>query len=309
MLFFIINCGVSKKSKTTVVTNQPISTENKEVYIPKTKAEKKHFLPDSDAENRWTDSIYSKMTLDEKLGQLFFVSAYSNKDSVHVNKIKDLVANYKVGGLIFFQGGPVRQAKLTNEYQAKAKIPLFIGLDAEWGLSMRLDSTYAYPWNMTLGAIQDLDLIEKVGRNMGIECKRMGIHFNFAPVLDINTNPLNPIIGNRSFGESKTNVANRATALMKGIQSQGVLCTGKHFPGHGDTAVDSHKALPTVSFTKEHMDEIELYPYKQLFDEGLASVMVAHLNIPSLEPSPNIPSSASYNVVTNMLQKELGFEG
>ncbi|AXB56890.1 glycoside hydrolase family 3 N-terminal domain-containing protein [Flavobacterium fluviale] len=309
MLFFIINCGVSKKSKTTDTTNQPVSTENKEAYIPKTQAEKKHFLQDSDAENRWTDSIYSKMTLDEKLGQLFFVSAYSNKDSVHVNKIKDLISNYKVGGLIFFQGGPVRQAKLTNEYQAKAKIPLFIGLDAEWGLSMRLDSTYAYPWNMTLGAIQDLDLIEKVGRNMGIECKRMGIHFNFAPVLDINTNPLNPIIGNRSFGESKTNVANRATALMKGIQSQGVLCTGKHFPGHGDTAVDSHKALPTVSFTKEHMDEVELYPYKQLFDEGLASVMVAHLNIPSLEPKENIPSSASYNVVTELLQKQLGFEG
>lgn len=309
MLFFIINCGVSKKSKTTVVTNQPVSTENKEVYIPKNKAEKKPFLQDSDAENHWTDSIYAQMTLDEKLGQLFFVSAYSNRDSVHVNSIKKLVANYKVGGLIFFQGGPVRQAKLTNEYQAKAKIPLFIGLDAEWGLSMRLDSTYAYPWNMTLGAIQDLALIEKVGRQMGSECKRMGIHFNFAPVLDINTNPLNPIIGNRSFGESKTNVANRASALMKGIQSQGVLCTGKHFPGHGDTAVDSHKALPTVSFTKEHMDEVELYPYKQLFDEGLASVMVAHLNIPSLEPRENIPSSASYNVVTELLQKQLGFEG
>lgn len=309
MLFFIINCGVSKKSKTTVITNQPVSTENKEVYIPKNKAEKKPFLQDSDAENRWTDSIYTQMTLDEKLGQLFFVSAYSNRDSVHVNSIKKLVANYKVGGLIFFQGGPVRQAKLTNEYQAKAKIPLFIGLDAEWGLSMRLDSTYAYPWNMTLGAIQDLALIEKVGIQMGSECKRMGIHFNFAPVLDINTNPLNPIIGNRSFGESKTNVANRASALMKGIQSQGVLCTGKHFPGHGDTAVDSHKALPTVSFTKEHMDEVELYPYKQLFDEGLASVMVAHLNIPSLEPRENIPSSASYNVVTELLQKQLGFEG
>jgi len=309
VLFLLVNCGVSKKTKTGVETNEPVSTENKEVYIPKSKSEKKLFLQDSDAEDRWTDSIYSKMTLDEKLGQLFFVSAYSNKDSVHVNKIKDLVANYKVGGVIFFQGGPVRQAKLTNLYQAKAKVPLFIGLDAEWGLSMRLDSTYAYPWNMTLGAIQNLDLIEKVGRQMGSECKRMGIHFNFAPVLDINTNPLNPIIGNRSFGESKTNVANRASALMRGIQSQGVLCTGKHFPGHGDTAVDSHKALPTVSFTKEHLDEVELYPYKQLFDEGLASVMVAHLNIPSLEPMENVPSSASYNVVTELLQKQLGFQG
>ncbi|CAM3476516.1 glycoside hydrolase family 3 N-terminal domain-containing protein [Flavobacterium chungbukense] len=309
VLFLIVNCGVSKKTKTGVETNQPISTENKEVYIAKSKSEKKPFVPDCDAENRWTDSIYSKMTLDEKLGQLFFANAYSNKDSVHVNKVKELVSKYNIGGIIFFQGGPVRQAKLTNIYQSKAKVPLFIGLDAEWGLSMRLDSTYAYPWNMTLGAIQDLNLIEKVGRQMGSECKRMGIHFNFAPVLDINTNPLNPIIGNRSFGESKTNVANRASAIMKGIQSQGVLCTGKHFPGHGDTAVDSHKALPTVSFTKEHLDEVEIYPYKQLFDEGLASVMVAHLNIPSLEPGENIPSSASYNVVTELLQKQLGFEG
>ncbi|WP_289665690.1 glycoside hydrolase family 3 N-terminal domain-containing protein [Flavobacterium panacagri] len=309
VLFLIVNCGVSKKTKTAVETNEPISTENKEVYVPKSKSEKKPFVPDCDAENRWADSIYSQMTLDEKLGQLFFANAYSNKDSVHVNKVKELVSKYKIGGIIFFQGGPVRQAKLTNIYQSKAKVPLFIGLDAEWGLSMRLDSTYAYPWNMTLGAIQDLNLIEKVGRQMGSECKRMGIHFNFAPVLDINTNPLNPIIGNRSFGESKTNVANRASAIMKGIQSQGVLCTGKHFPGHGDTAVDSHKALPTVSFTKEHLDEVEIYPYKQLFDEGLASVMVAHLNIPSLEPKENVPSSASYNVVTELLQKQLGFEG
>lgn len=309
VLFLIINCGVSKKSKTAVETNEPISTENKEVYIPKSKSEKKPFVADCDAENRWADSIYRQMTLDEKLGQLFFANAYSNRDSVHVNKVKELVSKYNIGGVIFFQGGPVRQAKLTNIYQSKAKVPLFIGLDAEWGLSMRLDSTYAYPWNMTLGAIQDLELIEKVGRQMGSECKRMGIHFNFAPVLDINTNPLNPIIGNRSFGESKTNVAERASAIMKGIQSQGVLCTGKHFPGHGDTAVDSHKALPTVAYTKEHMDEVELYPYKKLFDEGLASVMVAHLNIPSLEPKENVPSSASYNVVTELLQKQLGFDG
>lgn len=308
VLFVAINCGV-KKDKTNVVTAKPISTKNKEVYTAKNKSERKPFLKDSDEENRWTDSIYSQMTLDEKLGQLFFVNAYSNKDSVHENKVRELVSKYKVCGIIFFQGGPVRQVKLTNDYQAKAKIPLFIGLDAEWGLAMRLDSTYCYPWNMTLGAIRDLDLLEKEGRNMGNECKRMGIHFNFAPVLDINTNPLNPIIGNRSFGESKTNVANNATALMKGIQSQGILCTGKHFPGHGDTATDSHKTLPTVLLSKEQIDQVDLYPYKQLFDEGLASVMVAHLNIPSLEPVPNIPSSASYAIVTELLQKQMGFDG
>ena len=237
------------------------------------------------------------------------ISAYSNKDSVHQNKIKGLIKDYKVGGVIFFQGGPVRQAKLTNEYQAIAKVPLFIGLDAEWGLSMRLDSTYVFPWNMTLGAIQDLDLIEKVGRQMGAESKRMGINFNFAPVLDINTNPRNPIIGNRSFGESKINVSNKAVALMKGVQSQGVFSTGKHFPGHGDTSADSHYTLPLVNFSKERIDNIELYPYKRMFDEGLVSVMVGHLNIPSLESKENYPSSASFNVVTNLLQNQLGFDG
>ncbi|WP_432220863.1 glycoside hydrolase family 3 N-terminal domain-containing protein [Flavobacterium sp. TMP13] len=260
-------------------------------------------------EKKWVDSIYKNMTINEKLGQLFMVSAYSNKDATHTAKIQILIEKYKVGGVIFFQGGPVRQAQLTNYYQSKAKIPLFIGLDAEWGLSMRLDSTYAYPWNMTLGAIQDLNLIEEVGKNMGSECRRMGINFNFAPVLDINTNPSNPIIGNRSFGENKANVANKAIALMKGIQSQDVLCTGKHFPGHGDTASDSHYTLPTVNFSKERIEDVELYPYKKIFKAGLASVMVAHLNIPSLEPEPNVPVSASYNVVTNLLQKEMNFKG
>ncbi|MNX17943.1 putative lipoprotein YbbD precursor [compost metagenome] len=174
---------------------------------------------------------------------------------------------------------------------------------------MRLDSTYRYPWNMTLGAIQDLKLIEKVGEKMGKESKRMGIHFNFAPVLDINTNPKNPIIGNRSFGENKVTVADKAIALMTGVQNQGVFSTGKHFPGHGNTSTDSHHSLPTVNYSKEHIDMVELYPYKRMFDEGLVSVMVGHLNVPSLELRENYPSSLSYNVVTNVLQKDLGFDG
>lgn len=249
------------------------------------------------------------MTIREKIGQLFMISAYSNKDSLHTKQVNDLVQNYKVGGVIFFQGGPVRQAKLTNLYQSKAKVPLFVAIDGEWGLGMRLDSTYTYPWNMTLGAIQDLSLIEKVGENIATENKRIGLHFNFAPVLDINTNPKNPIIGNRSFGEDKVNVSNKAIALMKGVESQGVFSTGKHFPGHGDTSTDSHKALPVVDFSKERLELVELYPYKRMFDEGLVSVMVAHLSIPSLDPRPNYPSSASYEIVTNLLQKELGFNG
>lgn len=307
--FLIANCAVVKKSKTVTDLPKEIFTEDTATYKTVTKLERKTFFKDSYEEMLWADSIYSKMSLQEKIGQLFMIAAYSNKDSIHVNKTKALIQDYNVGGVIFFQGGPVRQARLTNEYQAKAKVPLFVAIDAEWGLSMRLDSTYVFPWNMTLGAIQDLDLIEKVGQQMGAESKRMGIHFNFAPVIDINTNPKNPIIGNRSFGESKTNVSKKAIALMKGVQAQGVFSTGKHFPGHGDTSTDSHYTLPLVNFSKERLDLVELYPYKRMFDEGLASVMVGHLNIPSLESKENIPSSASFNVVTNVLQNQLGFEG
>ncbi|HYD91898.1 MAG TPA: glycoside hydrolase family 3 N-terminal domain-containing protein, partial [Flavobacterium sp.] len=167
----------------------------------------------SHEEQKWVDSIYNSLSFDERVGQLFMVAAYSNKDSTHVKGIDKLITDYKVGGLIFFQGGPGRQARLTNRYQSKSKVPLFIGIDAEWGLSMRLDSTYRYPWNMTLGAVQDMKLIETMGQQMGMQAKRMGIHFNFAPVLDVNTNPANPIIGNRSFGENKFAVTERASAL------------------------------------------------------------------------------------------------
>jgi len=257
----------------------------------------------------WVDSVYNQMSFDERVGQLFMVAAYSNKDTVHTNAIDKLITNYKIGGLIFFQGGPYRQARLTNQFQAKSKLPMFIGIDAEWGLAMRLDSVNRFPWNMTLGAIQNNKLIEKVGEEYGKQSKRMGIQFNFAPVLDINTNPLNPIIGNRSFGEDKFNVTEKALALMKGVQREGVFATGKHFPGHGATETDSHHTLPMVNFTKERIEDVEFYPYKKLFKEGLASVMVAHLNVPSLEPRENYPSSISYNIVTNILQKQLGFEG
>ena len=216
----------------------------------------------------WVDSVYNQLSFDEKIGQLFMVAAYSNKDEAHNKSIDKLIEENKIGGLIFFQGGPVRQAKLTNRYQAKSKVPMFIGIDAEWGLSMRLDSTYRYPWNMTLGAVQDMKLIEKAGNQMAKQSKRMGIHFNFAPVVDINTNPKNPIIGNRSFGETKENVTFRALALMKGLQDEGVYATAKHFPGHGDTSTDSHHTLPIVSFDKNRLDEVELYPYKELIKNG-----------------------------------------
>jgi beta-glucosidase-like glycosyl hydrolase/CubicO group peptidase (beta-lactamase class C family) len=305
VLFLMINCANYKAKR---LLKEGITAENALKYKSKNKSERNTFFNTTDSESIWVDNIYSKMTLEEKIGQLFMISAYSNKVESHQEAVEKLVTENHVGGIIFFQGGPVRQANLTNRYQAKAKVPLFIAIDGEWGLSMRLDSTYRYPWNMTLGAIQNLKLIEKVGQNMGEENRRMGIHFNFAPVVDINTNPKNPIIGNRSFGESKINVATKATALIKGQQSEGVFSTGKHFPGHGDTSTDSHKTLPTVDFSKKRIELVELYPYKQLFDEGLASVMVGHLNIPSLESS-NRPTSLSYKIVTKLLQKKMNFKG
>ncbi|HLV51325.1 MAG TPA: glycoside hydrolase family 3 N-terminal domain-containing protein, partial [Flavobacterium sp.] len=193
---------------------------------------------------QWADSVYQTMTFNEKVGQLFMVAAYSNKDQQHVRQLERLVEDYHIGGVIFFQGGPYRQARITNNLQVKSKIPMFIGIDAEWGLGMRLDSTYNYPWNMSLGAIRDNNLIENMGMQMAQQAKRLGIHFLFAPVVDININAKNPVIGNRSFGENKENVTQKAIALMKGMQKNGVYATAKHFPGHGDTSADSHYTLP-----------------------------------------------------------------
>ncbi|MCZ4319807.1 serine hydrolase [Aequorivita viscosa] len=260
-------------------------------------------------QKKWVDSIFDNMTLEEKMGQLFMVDIFSSDPKSKTDKIKDLITNYHIGGVIFSKGGPVRQAKLNNEFQDLAKVPLMIGMDAEWGLAMRLDSTYAFPWNMTLGAITDNNIVEKIGRRIGEQSKRLGVHINFAPVVDINTNPKNPIIGNRSFGEDKENVTEKALAFMKGMQSAGIMGSAKHFPGHGDTDMDSHKTLPTIDFSRERIDSLELYPYKKLISEGLNSVMVAHLNVPALEIQMNYPSSLSSKIVTDLLKGELGFNG
>ena len=260
-------------------------------------------------QEKWVDSILSSMTIDEKIGQLFMIQAYSNLDSVHENEIKEMIQKYHVGNLIFMQGTPIKQVELTNKYQSFSKVPLMIGFDGEWGLDMRLKNSYRFPWNMSLGAIQDNYLIHKFGEHIGNHARRIGIHVNFAPVVDINTNPLNPIIGNRSFGENKINVTQKAIAFSKGMQSMGVLANAKHFPGHGDTASDSHLKLPVLNFNRQRLDSVELYPYKRVFDAGMASVMTAHLSIPVLEPNPKLPTSLSSNVVTDLLKYKLGFLG
>ena len=264
---------------------------------------------DQTNQKKWVDSIYNSMSIQEKVGQLFMVDVFSKDSKDKTDLINSLIKDYYIGGIIFSKGGPVRQAKLSNQYQKISKTPLLMAMDAEWGLAMRLDSTYAYPWNMTLGAIADNEIVYDIGKQIGAHVKRMGMHINFSPVVDINTNPDNPIIGNRSFGEDRDNVTNKALAYMRGMQSTGILANAKHFPGHGDTDLDSHKILPTISFTKKRLDSIELHPYKRLFQEGLSSVMVAHLNVPALEKRKKFPSSISKAIVTDLLQNDLNFQG
>ena len=259
-------------------------------------------------QEKWVDSIYNNLTLDEKIGQLFFVQATS-KNKNNSEKILNDIKNFKIGGLIFSTGHPSIQANLTNKYQNASEIPLMISMDAEWGVGMRLDSVPKFPWNMSLGAIKNDLLIEKIGSEIGYQFKRLGIHMNFAPVIDINTNPKNPIIGNRSYGENKINVSEKGISFTKGIQSNNVLATAKHFPGHGDTSKDSHLTLPTINFDEKRIKKVELYPFKKLIEDGLSAVMIAHLNVPSLEKENMLPSTLSKNIIEKTLIKELNFNG
>lgn len=267
------------------------------------------FAEDTIAQRQWVDSTYSNLSLEEKIGQLFMIDVFTSKSDTELESLQSLIKSNHIGGVIFSKGNPYRQAQFTNKIQTENKIPLLVGMDAEWGLAMRLDSTYAFPWNMTLGAIQDTSIVRKVGHQIGKHSKRLGVHINFAPVADINTNPNNPIIGNRSFGETKGIVISHSVALMRGMHKAGILSSAKHFPGHGDTEQDSHKTLPSINFSEKRIRDIELMPFQALIDEGVSSVMVAHLNIPSLESQKNLPSSLSSKIVSDLLKGELGFNG
>ena len=264
------------------------------------------FLTDSTS---WADSVLLTLSDEERIAQLFVVTAYSNQGDAHKQQITDLIEDYKVGGLMFLQGGPVRQAKLTNYYQTITKTPLMIAMDAEWGVAMRLDSALSFPWPMTLGAIEDTNLIYQMGEEVARQCKLIGTHINFAPVVDVNSNPENPIINNRSFGENPEKVGRMGVAYMKGMQDNKVLACAKHFPGHGDTDADSHKTLPTVNHLKYRLDEVELVPFKKLINNGIGSIMVAHLHIPVLDDTKNLAVSLSPKVVNGLLKTEMGFTG
>ena len=263
----------------------------------------------SDSGQHWVDSVFQTLTPEQKIGQFFMVATFSNRHENHYQYIDHLIQTNHVGGLIFFQGGPNRQAILTNRYQAQAKIPLLIGIDGEWGLGMRLDSTMDFPKQMSLGAIRNNDLIYRMGAEIGRQCRRLGIHINFAPVSDINSNPANPVIGARSFGESKENVALKASAYMRGLQGTHVIATAKHFPGHGNTTTDSHHSLPTVSRSSEQMRDIDLYPFRKLIADSLMGIVTGHLYVPVMDNTPALAATLSEKIVTELLKNELGFRG
>ncbi|MGM0530180.1 MAG: glycoside hydrolase family 3 N-terminal domain-containing protein [Bacteroidota bacterium] len=260
-------------------------------------------------ESFWVDSVMNEMTLSEQIGQLFMVAAYSNKGPQHSQEIMELIKKHHIGGLIFFQGNPREQAKLTNIYQNYSEVPLMIGLDAEWGLGMRLDSVISYPHQMALGAIPQDSLIYEMGLDISEQLRRLGVHINFAPVVDVNNNPDNPVIGSRSFGEDKYNVARKGISYVNGLQDNGVLAVAKHFPGHGDTDQDSHKTLPLIPHDSARLDSIELYPFKRMIQNGVGGMMVAHLQIPAYTQGSNRPTTLSKQVVTDLLREEMGFNG
>ncbi len=258
--------------------------------------------------NQWVDSVFDRLTMDERIGQLFVVVADGSSSTSNTAKIEGQVRDLNLGGVLFSKGTPTDQAELTNAVQRVAKVPLMISLDGEWGLSMRLQNTTQFPRNMMLGAIQNDSLLYYYGMEVARQCRLMGIQVNFAPDMDVNSNPNNPVIGNRSFGEDPERVAQQGIMYSKGLEAGGVMAVSKHFPGHGDTSKDSHYTLPLIPHSRERLDEVELLPFDRYIKAGLSGIMTAHLNIPALDKKTQ-PSSLSENVVTGLLQNELGFTG
>ena len=255
------------------------------------------------------DSLYQQLSLDEKIGQLYIVALYNNRGEEEIQKIRNLVEKEKIGGLILMQDNAEKHIQLLNEFQGKSRVKMMIGIDGEWGLFQRFPAAHKFPWAMTLGAIQDNSLIYEMTSKIAEDCKRMGIYWDFAPVVDVNTNPANPIIGNRSFGSDINNVIAKGLAYAQGLQDNGVLASMKHFPGHGDTDTDSHLDLPVVSHNLERLNSIELAPFKALLDKKIGGVMVAHLYVPALEKQSGIPASVSYDIITNLLKKSYQYNG
>jgi beta-N-acetylhexosaminidase len=271
-----------------------------------------NFSHDYDShEAHWVDSVFDNMTLDERLGQLFMLRAHSDKDAAYEQSVADLINQYHPGGLCFFQGTPEKQAELTNYYQSLSdRLPLMISMDAEWGLGMRLkENAISFPKQLMLGAMQDNQPIYEMGLEMARQCRRLGVHVSFSPACDVNNNSSNPVINERSFGEDRYNVAAKSFQYMRGLQDGGVLASAKHFPGHGDTNVDSHLDLPIITHSMEHLDSLELFPFRVLIQHGVASAMVSHLSVPAMDSRKNYPASLSEKVIFDLLRTKMGFEG
>ena len=258
---------------------------------------------------KYADSVYAKLNMDERIGQLYIVALYTNKDQNYISGVRKLVEQERIGGIILMQDDAEQEIALVNEFQKKSRVPMLFGMDAEWGLYQRIKTAHKFPWAMTLGAIQDNNLVYEMASKIAEDVKKMGIYWNFAPVVDVNTNPKNPIIGNRSFGSDVQNVIAKSLAYAQGLQDNGVLAAIKHFPGHGDTDVDSHLDLPVVKHSLERLNKIELAPFKALMDKKIGGAMIAHLYVPQLEKEKNIPASISYDIVTNLLKNKFRYEG
>ncbi len=264
------------------------------------------------SQQQWVDSVFNSLTDDQRIAQLMVVRLSARTGTGvewYDQQVADNIRKYNIGSICLFQGNPVKQAEVINSLQKIAKTPLMVCVDGEWGLGMRFDSVGSFPFQLTMGAMQDADLVNKVGKAIGEQCKRIGIHVNYAPVVDINNNPDNPVINFRSFGEDKYKVGWYGVEIMKGMQDQGVMACAKHFPGHGDVAVDSHLDLPVINKGRPALDSLELYPFREVFKAGIGSVMIAHLYIPAIDTTANRATSLSYKNVTKLMKEELGYQG
>lgn len=263
--------------------------------------------------SQWVDSVFKTLTEDQKIAQLMVVRASTidgTRKTIFLDKeVEEAIRKYNVGGICLFQGGPIQQANFVNYFQSIAQTPLLVCIDAENGVGMRMDSVIGLPRMMTLGAVSNASLIYEYGKLVGQQCKRIGIQVNYAPVVDVNNNPDNPVINDRSFGEDKYKVASYGVQYVKGMQDVGVMGCAKHFPGHGDVAVDSHLDLPVINKSMKQLDTLELYPFQQMIKAGVGSMMVAHLYIPAIDNTENRATSLSYNNVTKLLRKKMKFEG
>lgn len=259
----------------------------------------------------WADQVMRSMTLEEKIAQLFMISVYPDGSDIPWSETLSIVKKYHPGGVCFFSGSPLRQIRMTNKLQSLSKIPMLVAIDGEWGPSMRLDSCVKFPRQMLLGALPeyDVNLVYRMGLAVGRQCQALGIHINFAPCVDVNNNPLNPVINSRSFGERPEKVALMSIAYMQGMQDVSVAACAKHFPGHGDTQSDSHFSLPIISKTREEMELRELYPFRRIVDAGVQMVMVGHLRVPALDSAANSISSLSYPIISGFLRNDIGFDG